>query len=74
MLNLDTNDGVHDICNNRQSCIEQCFVEAMSLVDHEKVFELANGTTIPKLDDLILDTTWCNNIKNMLNSDDIYNS
>ena len=74
MLNLDTNVDVHDICNNRQLCIEQCFVEAMSLVDQVKVAELANSTTIPKLDDLIVNTEWCTNLKNMLNSDDIYNS
>ena len=74
MLNLEANVDAHDICNNRQLCIEQCFVEAMSLVDQTKVAELANGTTIPKLDDLILDIEWCTNLKNMLNSDNIYNS
>jgi len=72
MLNLDANLDVHDICNNRQLCIEQCFVEAMSLVDQAKLAELSNGVTIPTLDELIVDTVWCSNLKNMLNSDDIY--
>ena len=72
MLNLDASIDVHDICNNRQLCIEQCFVEAMSLVDQAKLAELANGVTIPTLDELIVDTVWCSNLKNMLNSDDIY--
>ena len=74
MLNLDTNADVHDICNNRQLCIEQCFVEAMSLVDQAKVAELANSVTIRTLDELIVDIVWCNNLKIMLNSDDIYNN
>ena len=72
MLNLDANLDVHDICNNRQLCIEQCFVEAMSLVDQAKLAELANGVTIPTLDELIVDTVWCNKLKIMLNSDNIY--
>ena len=73
MLNLEASVDTHDICNNRQLCIEQCFVEAMSLVDQTKVAELSNDVTVPKLDDLILDTEWCVNLKNILNSDDIYN-
>ena len=34
MLNLD---GCHNVCSDRKSCIEQYFVEAVSLVDEMKV-------------------------------------
>ena len=37
----------------------------MNLDDQEKVFELANGRTIPKLDDLIVDPAGCTNLENM---------
>ena len=67
MLNLDASSGAHDICIDRQLYIEQCFVEAMSLVDQAKVAELVNNENIPSLNELIVDSAWCNSLKIMLN-------
>ena len=72
MLNLDvTVVGSHNICFDRKMYTEQCFIEAMSLVDQVKVAELANSVIIPTLDELIVDVEWCNRLKLMLNSDNI---
>ena len=69
MLNLDASVGGHNICTDHQLYIEQCFVEAMSLVDQAKVAELVHYENIPSRDELIVDTAWCKSLEIMLNTD-----
>lgn len=66
MLNLDVSLGGHNICTDRNVYIEQCFVEAVSLVDQVKVAELVDCENVPPKEELLVDTEWCNSVKLML--------
>ena len=69
MLNLDVSMGGHNICTDRKMYIEQCFLEAMSLVDEVKVAELVDCENIPLKTELLVDIEWCNSLKVILNGD-----
>ena len=69
MLNLDVSLGGHNICTDRNVYIEQCFVEAVGLVDQVKVAELVDCENVPTKEELLVDTEWCNSVKLMLHAE-----
>ena len=62
-------DSAHDICNNREKCVDEYFEVALNSVDEINITNMLKQCNVinpPSKSKLMQDEIWCNSVKNII--------